>query len=40
MANAMLSALQMLGVETNAFGDSSGTMELNSAPSNLTVARG
>jgi hypothetical protein len=39
MANAMLSALQMLGVETNTFGDSSGSYDLNTVPANLTTAR-
>jgi hypothetical protein len=32
MANVMLTALQMLGVETTTFGDSSGTFDLNTAP--------
>jgi uncharacterized protein DUF1552 len=39
MANAMLSALQLLGVETNTFGDSSGTYDLNAVPATLTSAR-
>ena len=29
MANAMLSALQAMGVELDAFGDSAGTFDLN-----------
>jgi hypothetical protein len=29
MANAMLSALQMLGIESDTFGDSAGTLDLN-----------
>jgi hypothetical protein len=37
MANVMLSALQMVGVETDSFGDSSATFELNRAPANATV---
>jgi hypothetical protein len=37
MANVMLTALQMLDVETTSFGDSSGTFDLNTAPA-ATVA--
>jgi hypothetical protein len=37
MANVMLSTLQMLGVETDTFGDSSGTFELNRAPAETTA---
>jgi hypothetical protein len=40
MANVMLSALQKLGIETDTFGDSNGTFELNTAPVSTTVARG
>ena len=32
MANVMLSALQVLGVETASFGDSAGTFDLNAVP--------
>jgi hypothetical protein len=38
MANAMLSALQAVGVETASFGDSTGTLDLNRAVE-TTVAR-
>jgi hypothetical protein len=37
MANVMLSTLQMLGLETESFGDSSGTFELNRAPVSATA---
>jgi len=37
MANVMLTLLQNLGVEAESFGDSSGTFELNKAPSATTV---
>jgi hypothetical protein len=37
MANAMLAALQAMGVELTAFGDSTGVMDLNRAPES-TVA--
>jgi hypothetical protein len=37
MANVMLSTLQMLGVESDSFGDSSGTFELNRAPASTTA---
>jgi Protein of unknown function (DUF1552) len=37
MANVMLSTLQMLGLETQSFGDSSGTFELNRAPASTTA---
>jgi hypothetical protein len=33
MANAMLSALQLLGVENETFGDSNGTLDLNAVQS-------
>jgi hypothetical protein len=39
MANAMLAALNLVGVELDAFGDSTKAMDLNSAPS-TTVAAG
>ncbi len=39
MANAMLSALNMVGVDMEAFGDSTKAMDLNAAPS-TTVAAG
>jgi hypothetical protein len=32
MANAMLASLQLLGLETGSFGDSTGVLDLNSAP--------
>jgi hypothetical protein len=31
MANAMLAALQLLGVESDSFGDSTGALDLNVA---------
>jgi hypothetical protein len=37
MANVMLTTLQMLGIETDTFGDSNGTFELNRAPVDTTV---
>jgi hypothetical protein len=37
MANVMLTLLQNLGVEAESFGDSSGTFELNKAPSATTA---
>jgi hypothetical protein len=37
MANVMLSTLQMLGLETDSFGDSSGSFELNRAPASPTA---
>jgi hypothetical protein len=38
MANAMLSALQAMGVELDAFGDSAGTFDLNGGTSSTAVA--
>jgi hypothetical protein len=38
MANAMLAALRAIGVEIDAFGDSTAVMDLNAAPS-VTEAR-
>ncbi len=40
MANVMLSALHKVGIETETFGDSNGSFELNTAPVTTTVARG
>jgi hypothetical protein len=37
MANVMLSALQMLGLETESFGDSAGTFDLNRAAASSTA---
>jgi hypothetical protein len=31
MANAMLAALQMVGIDNSSFGDSTGILDLNSA---------
>ena len=38
MANAMLALMQKLGIDTQQFGDSTGTLELNSVPPSTTVA--
>jgi hypothetical protein len=38
MANAMLAALQGLGLEINTFGDSSGTLDLNAVQDNTAAA--
>jgi hypothetical protein len=40
MANVMLTLMQQLGVEMEQFGDSTGTMDLNSLPVSTTVAEG
>ena len=37
MANAMLSALQMTGLEIDQFGDSTRAMDLNAVESRTTV---
>ncbi len=38
MANAMLAALQLLGIEQDSFGDSSGVLDLNAPPAATTAA--
>jgi hypothetical protein len=37
MANAMLGALRGVGLELNQFGDSSGVLDLNAAPSSTAA---
>jgi len=32
MANAMLASLHLVGIENDSFGDSTGALDLNSAP--------
>jgi hypothetical protein len=40
MANAMLAALQMLGIEDEAFGDSTGVLDLNAAAAATSAEQG